>query len=167
MSTTSLLWHYTIGQNFQLIVADKTIKLSSAYSGTNDWPVVWFSRNQVWESATTKGMEMPDGTWQQLTNEELQEKAGGLYRIGVARETAPHNWDDFVRLSGISHAIAAGLRRTAKEKNASHKDWFASFDPVDQAKWLAAEVWENHQWVSVAHSESNPYSHSFGIGWHS
>jgi hypothetical protein len=167
MSATSLLWHYTIGQNFQFIVADKAIKPSALYSGTKDWPVVWFSRNQVWESAVSKGMETPEGTWQQLTNEELNKMGGGLYRIGAARETTPHNWDDFVRLSGISHAIAAGLKRSAKDKGASHKDWFASFDPVDQAKWLAVEVWENQQWVSLANSHSNQFSRSFGVGWQS
>src|SRR5271156_3094125 len=122
MSATSLLWHYTIGQNFRLILADQAIKPSAAYTGTKDWPVVWFSRNQIWEAAATKGIEQPDGTWQKLTTEELANVAGGLYRIGVAHETAPHGWDDFVRLSRIASSIARDLRRAAKDSGASHKD---------------------------------------------
>jgi hypothetical protein len=165
MSTTSLLWHYTIGQNYRLILAHKAIKPSAAYTGTKDWPVVWFSRNQVWESSATKGLEKPDGTWQLLTLDELREVGGGLYRIGVAREAAPHNWDDFVRTSGIAAQIAADLKRAAKEKGASHKDWFASFDPVDSLQWLAVEVWENHQWISVENSKANQVGRSFDVGW--
>src|ERR1022692_422884 len=124
MSTKSLLWHYTIGQNYRLILADKAIKPSVAYTAFKKWPVVWFSRNQVWEAEATKGMESADGTWQQLTQAELGEVGGGLYRIGVAPETAPHDWDHFVRMSGIVREIALGLRRVAKAKGANHKDWF-------------------------------------------
>ena len=165
MSTTSLLWHYTIGQNYRLILADKAIKPSPAYSGTKDGAVVWFSRNQVWDSSTIKGVDEPDGTWRKLTTEELEKVGGGLYRIGVAREAAPHDWDDFVHLSGIARFIAADLRRTAKDRGASHKDWFVSFDPVPQAQWLAAEVWENHQWISVEKSQANQVVRSFDVGW--
>jgi hypothetical protein len=165
MSTTLLLWHYTIGQNYRLILAHKAIKPSSAYTGTKEWPVVWFSRNQVWESSATKGLEKPDGTWQQLTLDELRDVGGGLYRIGVAREAAPHNWDDFVRASGIATQVAADLKRAAKQKGASHKDWFASFDPVDSLQWLAVEAWEDHQWISVENRQANQVGRSFDVGW--
>ena len=164
MSTTSLLWHYTTGQNYRLILADKAIKPSSAYSGTKDGPVVWFSRNQVWDSSTTKGLNQPDGTWRQLTTEELDKLAGGLYRIGVARETAPHGWDDFVRLSGIARSIAVDLRRAAKERGASHKDWFVSFDPVPQIQWLAAEVWETINGSAWRRARPTVFTRSFDVG---
>lgn len=165
MSTTSLLWHYTIGLNYRLILADRAIKPSAAYTAAKKWPVVWFSRNQVWESAATKGIETDDGTWQQLTQEELGKVAGGLYRIGVAPETAPHHWDDFVRLSGIAREFALGLRKAAKARGANHKDWFASFDPVDQTKWLAVDVWENCQWVDLAQIQAKQLNRSFDVGW--
>jgi hypothetical protein len=153
MNTTSLLWHYTFGHNFQRILADKTIKPSTAYAVKEARPVVWFSRNQIWEAAATKGLVTDDGTVMNLTMDELRDQGGGLYRIGVAQETAPHNWDDFVRLSGSSREIVAELRRIAKIRNSSLKDWFASFEPVDQSKWLAVEVLHNHEWVSAVYSQ--------------
>lgn len=165
MSTTPLLWHYTIGQNYKLILADKMIKPSSAYTGTNEFPVIWFSRNQVWDSSATKGIDQPDGAWKQLTLEELREVGGGLFRIGVARETAPHNWDEFVRLSGMPRDRALGMRKVAKDKGASHKDWFVSFDPVERAKWVTVGLWENNQWVNVENSQANQHSRSFDVGW--
>ena len=88
-----------------------------------------------------------------LTMEELRDQGGGLYRIGVAQETAPHNWDDFVRMSGSSREIVAELRRIAKIRNASRKDWFVSFEPVNESKWLAVEVLDNHKWVSAIYHQ--------------
>ncbi len=163
--STPLLWHYTIGQNYRLILADKAIKPSAAYTGTKNWPAIWFSRNQVWESSATKGLDQPDGTWKPLTLEELREVGGGLYRIGVAKETAPLTWDDFVRISGIAAQIAADLKRSAKERGATHKDWFASLVPVHSLQWLAVEVWENNQWVSVENSQASQVNRSFDVAW--
>jgi hypothetical protein len=149
MTTPSFLWHYTYGQNLQKIVADKSIKPSSKYVGKDAPPIVWFSRNPVWDSAATKGLITDEGTVQNLTMEELRQHGGGLYRIKVAKETAPHNWDDFVKKSGLAHDIIAELRRLAKDKGASLKEWFASFEPVNQEKWLAIEVMDNHKWISA------------------
>ena len=162
MSTTSLLWHYTIGQDYRRIVAAKLLKPSAAYSGTDQWPVVWFSRNQVWESSSTKILTNPDGTEQVLTLEELDAVGGGLFRFGVAKETAPYGWDEFVKKSGMPREIAAGLRRLAKEKGSNIKYWFASFDAVDQTKWLAIEVSENHKWIDVKKSKLN-FGGSFDV----
>ena len=147
MSATPMLWHYTIGQHYQRILAEKTIRPSTAYIEPASCPVVWFSRNQVFEPAATRGLITDDGSVEPLTMDELAVHAAGLYRIGVARETAPHNWDDYVRLSGLPRDVIIGLRKLAKNKGASLKDWFASFDPVDHTKWLVVEAWQNHTWT--------------------
>jgi hypothetical protein len=153
MNTTDLLWHYTFGQHYQQILADQALKPSAAYLGKDACPVVWFSRNQVWESAATKGLVTDEGTVQNLTMDELRQHGGGLYRFGVARATAPHNWDDFTHKSGMSHDTLAELRRIAKSKSASLKEWFASFDPVVRSQWLAVEIFANNQWVTDFHSQ--------------
>ena len=70
-----------------------------------------------------------------------------------------------LRISGIAAQIAADLKRSAKGKGASHKDWFASFDPVESLHWLAVEVWENHQWICVD-SHANQVGRSFDVGYH-
>jgi hypothetical protein len=157
MNTTSMLWHYTFGHNYQRILADQAIKPMATYVAMEACPVVWFSRNQIWEAAATKGLVKDDGTVTNFTMEELGQHGGGLYRIGVAQETAPHNWDDFVRIGGIARDVVTELRRIAKKSNASRKDWFASFEPVKQSKWLALEVLVNHKWVSAAYGESGAF----------
>ena len=158
MNATLMLWHYTFGQNFQRIVSDKAIKPSNAYLGTDAPAVVWFSRNQIWDSAATKSLVGDDGTVQNLTMEELRQHGGGLYRIGVAHETAPHNWDAFVQKSGISHDTAVELRRVAKKNGASLKEWFASFDPVEQSKWLAVELMDNHKWINAIQGPATSFN---------
>ena len=154
MNTTSLLWHYTFGHNFQRILADRTITPSTAYAVKEARPVVWFSRNQIWEASATKGLVTDDGTVMNLTMEELRDQGGGLYRIGVAQETAPHNWDDFVRIGKISREVALELRRFAKLRNSNRKDWFVSFEPVVQDKWVAVEVLDNHTWVTAIYRQA-------------
>ena len=147
MSATPTLWHYTFGQHYQRILAEKAIRPSSAYIEPAKFPVVWFSRNRIWEPAAMRSLITEDGDLKPLTMEELGQQAGGLFRIGVAKETAPHNWDDFVRLSGLPKDVIIGLRKVAKSRVANLKDWFASFEPVDQSKWLLVEVWQNKAWT--------------------
>ena len=155
MNDSQMLWHYTIGQHYQRIVADNAILPSSAYLEPAKCPVVWFSRNPIWEPAAVRALVTDDGSLQPLTMEELGQQAGGLYRIGVAKETAPHNWDDFLRLSGMSRDNITRLRRVAKYRGANLKDWFASFEPIDRSKWLIAEVWWNHAWSQGQPAPSN------------
>ena len=152
MDPTSLLWHYTFGQNFQRILADAALKPSAAYLSREGCPVVWFSRNRVWEPAALRGLITDDGTVQNLTMEELGTHGGGLFRIGVARETVPHNFDDFVKKSELPRDRVAELRRVAKDKGANLKEWFASFEPVPREQWLAVEMWQNHAWVALTPS---------------
>jgi hypothetical protein len=150
---TSLLWHYTFGHLFQKIVADQAIVPSAAYTHRKATPVVWFSRNQVWESAALKSLTTDDGQVQALTLEEFRQHGGGLYRIGVERGTAPNNWDAFVQKSEVSRDTVLELRHLAKGKGASLKDWFASFEPVPQSKWLAVEILDNHQWIPTLYGQ--------------
>ncbi len=149
MSAAPLLWHYTIGHFFQRILNEKTIRPSSTYIEPAKFPVVWFSRNPVWEPAAMRSLITDDGSVQPLTMEELGQHAGGLYRIGVAKATAPHSWDDFVRLSGLSRDSISRLRRSAKARGANLKDWFASFEPIEASQWQIVEVWLNHAWTNT------------------
>jgi hypothetical protein len=154
MNTTPMLWHYTFGHNYERIRADQAIKPMATYVAKEACPVVWFSRNQVWEATATKGLSTEDGMVTNCSMEELAQHGGGLYRIGVAQETAPHNWDDFVRIGKISREVALELRRFAKLRNSNRKDWFVSFEPVVQDKWVAVEVLDNHTWVTAIYRQA-------------
>lgn len=72
----------------------------------------------------------------------------GLFRFGVASETAPVDWKTFTKVSGVEPATARNLVRAAKAVGASQYDWRCSFDPVPRSAWLAVERMEfpEHRW---------------------
>src|SRR5262249_26455803 len=136
MSDERLLWHYTIRVHFQSILQDALIKSATSGVPQGERPVVWFTRNESWEPTANKVFQRPDGTARLSTTEEMLRLGQGLIRIGVKRETAPHNWDEFVRLGGASERTIKELKDTAKARGSNHKDWFVSFDPIPREKWV-------------------------------
>jgi hypothetical protein len=70
-----------------------------------------------------------------------------LARIGVAAETAPHDWQAFKRLSGIPANEAGGLYAVAVGRCARPGEWYVIFEPVPRERWLAIEVWDGSAWV--------------------
>ncbi len=145
------IWHYTTGQNIPLIEADGVI-LTSRYICGREREAVWFSSNPVWEKTAAKGWRDPltgeNGTFR--TMEEHVEYCGGLFRIGVSLETAPHDWNAFRRLSGILPKYANGLRQTGYRWGARISQWYVSFEPVPRSKWLSIENWVDDAWKPCA-----------------
>lgn len=135
-------YHYTTGYWARLIVEDGEIKMTNIRVSPQERPVVWFSVNPTWDGNADKGRE-------DSGMRGSAETGGGIYRFAVAPETAPHNWNEFVRLSGVSEKRARMLCRAAKEMNASHRQFFVSFEPVTADKWLAIETFnfEAGRWV--------------------
>ncbi len=149
MSDERLLWHYTHGVNFRSILHDCLIKPATDDAAEGERPAVWFSRNEIWEPTANKVFWSPDGTPRISTTEEMLRHGQGLIRIGVKRETAPHNWDEFVRLSGAPERTIRALKSTAKARGSNHKDWFVSFDPVPREKWVVVEEMRGSAWVAL------------------
>lgn len=143
----NMIWHYTTGQKLPSIKADGVI-LTSEFICRKEREAVWFSSNPLWEKSAAKGWYDPltgrEGMFQ--TMEEHVEHCGGLFRIGVAPETAPHDWNAFRRLSGILPKYANGLRSLGYEWGARISEWFVSFEPVPQTEWLTIEKWEHDAW---------------------
>jgi hypothetical protein len=153
-STSSMLWHYTTGQKIPLIETDGLI-LTSPNTCGGELQAVWFSRNPVWEKTSAKGWYNPaTGARGAMTMQDHEEFCGGLFRIGVAPQTAPHDWNAFRKMSGILPKYASGLRNIAYGCGARISDWFVSFDPVPRSKWLCLERWENGVWCPHAFGES-------------
>jgi hypothetical protein len=84
----------------------------------------------------------------QLDRKRIHERFG-LGRIGVAEETAPHNWEAFCRLSGASRKTINGLRKGAIEMGGRPSEWFVSFEAVPAAMWLSVEWWDGVAWVPL------------------
>lgn len=147
---TRPIWHYTTGARFGRILCDGVIKPATAYVAKGETPAVWFSMNQDWEQTANKSIGCSDGTVRRGDRADTESVGGGLVRIAVAPETAPHDWTAYRRLSGIPPHHADGLEAVARADGADPADWRASFLSVPRAKWLAVEVWMGYGWDAIS-----------------
>jgi hypothetical protein len=139
-------WHYTIGVHFENIIRDGEIKQSTDHVRYK--PIVWFSTAPDWEPTANKNRVEKDGRIISLNREETEREHGGLVRIGVAPETAPHDWQALKELSGMSSKIAKGLYDAAIKEGSRPGDWWGTFEPVPKSKWIAVEVYQNGTWIA-------------------
>jgi hypothetical protein len=146
---SQLRWHYTVRQRLDGLLRDGIIKPVTAGLPAGERPAVWFSSNQEWEETANQAWQRPDGTINRGNKESTHLLGGGLARIGVLPETAPHDWKAFKTLSGIKPAKARGMYDAAIGSGARPGEWFVSFEPVPQSQWVAVEVWDGEQWLRL------------------
>lgn len=146
---SQMLWHYTVVERLQRILHSGEIVPPTVGSPRRAKPVVWFSSNPVWEpSANRLWRDDIDGRTVRLSKDQTYVLGGGLARIGVASDAAPHDWKAYRHLSGISADDAKTIYDEAVSAGARPGEWFATFDSVPRAKWLAVEIWDNEQWTA-------------------
>ncbi len=144
----SILWYYTTGKQLSRILADGALKPAPLGPSRKEKPAVWFSANQEWEPAANMPWQDPQGVSQRLSKDQTFVLGGGLARIGVAPEMAPHDWKAFKQLSGVSPKTAKELYNAAVQAGSRPVQWFAAFQSVARDKWLAIEVLEGNDWVA-------------------
>jgi hypothetical protein len=140
-----LIWHYTIQDRLEGIVADGRIKREIRLN-RNERKVVWFSSNQNYEMTACKGT-LENGVRRTLTFMEMTTL--GLVRIGVEPSTAPVNWKQFQRESGIYRPYARGLEKSGRKVGANPNEWFVSFDEVTADKFVRIESYVVGRWVEA------------------
>lgn len=143
-----ILWHYTCGIKIQSIISDGLIKQATAHIEPGEKPVVWFSSNKLWEPTASKAT-MRNNRLYRLTRDETEREASGLFRISVSKETAPHNWDDYVNLSGASSQMISLMKKNGYNQGSRISQWFFSFDPVPRSKWISFDQFVNGIWTSI------------------
>ena len=143
-----MLWYYTTGQKLSQIMEAGELQPARIGTARKEKPAVWFSANQEWEPAANLPWQDPGGSQLRLSKDQSYVLGGGLARIGVAPEEAPHDWKAFKRLSGISSSVAKELYNAAIQAGSRPAQWFASFDAVPRSKWLAVEVLDGTDWVA-------------------
>ena len=146
MANIPIVWHYTVGEHLTKILTDGEIRPATTMVAVGEKPAVWFSLRDDWEPTANKLIQHPDGSVELGTKETTHENGGGLARIGVAPETAPHDWQAFKRLSGVKPKVASALYNAAIADGASPRDWRVSFSSVPISEWLAIEVWDGENW---------------------
>jgi hypothetical protein len=142
-------WHYTTGNRLPLILESAVIRPATTGVPAGEHPAAWFSTNRVWEETAIKPYLDYAGHLRLGTRETTALYNGGLVRIEVAPETAPHDWTAFKKLSGITSKAARSLEQAAAEAGASPHQWYVSFAPVPREKWLSIERWDGEAWVPV------------------
>ena len=145
VDTTGLIWHYTKGIHMESLMKEGVIRLATGNCEPNERSAVWFSSNQIWEK-TVFGIYQGGRSPRIVGRDELCGLVGGLYRIGVTRDVAPHNWDDFKRLSGVSAKMAYHMKRVAYTLGARISEWFVTFEPVTRDKWVTIQKWNGKSW---------------------
>ena len=124
------------------------IKPATALVEPPERPIVWFSRNQVWERTVTKTMKFSDGRWIELDFKGMVKHGVFPVRIGVLPETAPYDWLALRTISHMKPEMADGLVRVAEEVRADPRDWRGTFNPVAIAAWVELEVYRNDAWTT-------------------
>ena len=138
------LWYYTTARELNEIIISGELKAAAI---AKEKPAVWFSANQQWEPIANMPWRDPRGLPRRLSKDQTFVLGGGLARIGVAPEVAPHDWKAFKQLSGISSKTAKEVYNTAVQSGSRPGQWFASFQSVPRRKWLAIEVLDGDAWV--------------------
>jgi len=145
-----MLWHYTVMERLHRILQDGEIRPSTAGIPKKEKPAVWFSSNAAWEPSANRLWQDVDGRVARLSKDQTFVLGGGLARIGVAPDVAPHDWKAYKRISGMATARAKTVYDEAIRAGARPGEWFASFDAVGRAKWLTVEAWDGERWMPHA-----------------
>ncbi|MBN2475115.1 MAG: hypothetical protein JXB62_10940 [Pirellulales bacterium] len=145
-----VLWYYTTAKRLQEILAAGELRPATMGRSRKEKPAVWFSAHPEWDAAANEPWQAPDGSVARLNKDQTYVLGGGLARIGVAPEDAPHDWKAFKQLSGISPKIAKEIYNAAVQAGSRPGQWFASFEAIPQSKWLATEILEGDAWVARA-----------------
>jgi len=152
-----LVWHYTTGQHAQLICADGFMRpwgwtRKAARRLWNDRgaarlydrvPLLWFSRNQIYEPTARKGLATPAGViW--LTGSQTEVYGSGLFRFGVDAAVVPLRWYDHLELNHVPRRAARIM-----ERQGYPPDWLASRRPIPLSRCHAIELFYQHEWRAL------------------
>lgn len=144
----NIVWHYTIGQCLDKIIADGFVRPATAGVPKGERPAVWFSAGADWDETANKMYAGADGAIVKGTRKTTHDMGGGLARIGVAPETAPLDWMAFKLESGIDLRHAKALYQVAIKGHSRPGQWRMTFDPVPRSAWLRVELydWDAGEW---------------------
>jgi len=142
-----IVWHYTTLSRLERILAAGEIRPAIAGVPEGERPIVWFSRNSVWEETATPAIRDHTGQMHKATKKEMH--ALGMVRIAVDSTSAPFDWHQLKRRSGMKTRDARRLEIAARREYSFPEDWRGTFEPVLRSEWLSIERFDGDQWVPL------------------
>ena len=137
-------WHYTTGNKLHPIAMSSELRPTAVGAAPHERPILWFSKNQVWEPTATKHF-IVKGQQVRPTVKQLHE-ALGLYRFGVPEESAwLKEWTDISVLAGTPREEIEAMRRVGMRWGANPDDWLGCFRSVDLHEPVF-EAWNGLSW---------------------
>jgi hypothetical protein len=148
-----LLWHHLNGPKFRRVVLNGVI-MPDMKVEQGHLPCVWFGRDPFWDKreGDVSG-DHPTDSMYRAYRDSMVLPVRELGRIGVAPDTAPHDWSDYKQM------IGKGRFDTMIPPKASRKLILCrqfSVDPVPSEKWEAVQVWQGGTWVDIPFGKSEP-----------
>ena len=142
-------WHYTTGARLTVILKTGMIEPATAGVIPPEKPVVWFTESDDWEPTANKMLRSEDGTIRSLSREETAHHAGGLVRIGVAQESAPHPYASLIAIARATRGTVKRLSIVAEREGSNVDLWYFSTRPVDYREWLCVDRFAGGVWVPM------------------
>jgi hypothetical protein len=143
----TVIWHYTTVQKLGLILNRGALLPFAPPRERHEKPAVWFSGKADWDLTANPVVTTTAGR-RYATLDETIVIGGGLARIGVAPEVAPHDWKDYKKLSSVSPRRAKAMYDRAVSLGSRPAGWHVTFEKVPRKRWLAVEIWDNGPWVA-------------------
>lgn len=141
------LFHYTIGEYLPAIVESGAIRVADANVASGERLCVWLSLHPEWEETANKAIVV-GGERRGLSRDETLKLGGGLARIEVQPEAAPHKWQSYLRLSGVKPKLAKAMADIGMRSGSGPAYWRVSFGPIPKAQWIAIEINHGTGWVA-------------------
>lgn len=154
----TLLWHYTIWNGrAELILETGVIRPANELLEEGEKPVVWFSRNEVWERSAAKTAIRNFGGKLKYPSQEAEHRdGGGLWRFGVEEATAPHGWGSFLKLSCATNRTRQRIEDAAGDARSNVHRYRFTFEDVPRDKWVAVEKWDGGRWIDAGVNPCHP-----------
>jgi hypothetical protein len=145
----NILWHYTVVNSLQKILADGAIRPSPLGAAKGQKGVVWFSLAEDWDPSANRWWRSPEGTAKQLGKDQTIVLGSGLARIGVAPGLATIDWKTYKEQSGAPPKVVRVVYDAAIKAGSRPSLWYATFASVPRSEWKAVEVWDDEiGWVA-------------------
>lgn len=146
----SLVHHYTTENHHLPLILSSGLLLPSNAGAEHEEPLLWFSRNQVWEKTATKMVR--EGTGVRLLTFHEQLAKWGCARFSLSGDDSRiMNWAEACKYAGITSTVKRKLEVVGKKRGGSPFDWCAvavSIPLSDSA--LTKQRFDGKHWVDFA-----------------